>query len=59
MKKLGIAGLTLLACTALIGNVYAAGETKHEAPKEENKCIGAGPQAPRDVDNKAGSNLLP
>lgn len=56
MKKLGIAGLTLLACTALIGNVYAAGETKHEAPKEENKCIGAGPQAPRDVDNKAGSN---
>ncbi len=55
MKLLGTAGLTLLACTALIGNVYG-GEKKPEAPKEENKCIGAGPQAPRDIDNKAGSN---
>ena len=55
MKLLGMAGLTLLACTALIGNVYA-GETKHETPKEENKCIGGGPQAPRDIDNKVGTN---
>jgi hypothetical protein len=48
-------GLALLAGFALAGNVYAS-EQKHEAPKEGNKCIGAGPQAPRDIDQHAGSN---
>ncbi len=52
MKYVGIA---LLISAALVGNVYA-GETKHDTPKEENKCIGAGPQAPRDIDSLAGSN---
>lgn len=54
MKYVGIA---LLMSAALVGNVYAA-EQKHETPKEENKCIGAGPQAPRDIDNLAGSNAV-
>ena len=49
MKSLG---LVLLICIALVGNVYA-GEEKQEAP---NQCIGSGPQAPRDIDNLAGSN---
>lgn len=49
--------LTLLLCVALVGNVYA-GEKKHEAPKEENKCIGAGPQAPRDIDQISGNNSV-
>lgn len=51
--------LTLLACAALVGNVYASdhgGQSKHEAPKEVNNCIGAGPQAPRDIDKTAGTN---
>lgn len=48
-------GLLLLACVALVGNVYA-GENKHAASKEDNLCIGAGPQAPRDIDSWAGSN---
>lgn len=47
--------LTLLVSTALIGNVYAS-EKEHEAPQDENQCIGAGPQAPRDIDSGAGSN---
>lgn len=55
-------GLALLASIALAGNVYASGEkheaAKHEAPKEVNKCIGAGPQAPRDIDNPAGTNSV-
>jgi len=42
---------------ALASSVYA-NEAKHEAPKEENKCIGAGPQAPRDIDKPAGSNTV-
>ncbi|MDH3328667.1 MAG: delta-class carbonic anhydrase [Desulfobulbaceae bacterium] len=54
MKYVGIA---LLMSAALIGNVYAS-EQKHETPKEENKCIGAGPQAPRDIDSLAGSNSV-
>ena len=48
-------GMALLLSTALVGNVYAS-EQKHEAPAEVNHCIGAGPQAPRDIDNLAGSN---
>lgn len=51
------AGLALLVSLALAGNVYAS-DKGHEAPKEENKCIGAGPQAPRDIDSKAGSNSV-
>jgi len=50
-------GLALLAGVALAGNVYASGD-KHEAPKEKNHCIGAGPQAPRDIDKHAGSNSV-
>ena len=48
-------GLTLLISLALVGNVYAS-ENKHEAPQEKNMCLGAGPQAPRDIDKPAGSN---
>ena len=48
-------GLTLLISAALVSNVYAS-ESKHEAPKDNNMCIGAGPQAPRDIDTAAGSN---
>ena len=44
--------LVLVMSMVLVGNVYAG----HEPPKEENKCIGAGPQAPRDIDLSAGSN---
>ena len=50
-------GLALLASVALAGNVYASG-AKHEAPKDKNHCIGAGPQAPRDIDKHAGSNAV-
>jgi hypothetical protein len=50
-------GLALLISVALIGNVYAS-ESKHDTPKEDNKCIGAGPQAPRDIDSLAGSNSV-
>lgn len=48
-------GLALLISAALVGNVYASG-SKHEAPKDNNMCIGAGPQAPRDIDRTAGTN---
>ena len=50
-------GITLLIIAALVSNVYAE-ESKHESPKEENKCIGAGPQAPRDIDSRAGTNIV-
>lgn len=49
------AALTILVCTALVGNAYA-GSGEHEAPQEDNQCIGAGPQAPRDIAKWAGSN---
>ncbi len=49
--------LILLVSVALASNLYA-GENKHHAPKEENQCIGAGPQSPRDIDNRAGSNAV-
>jgi hypothetical protein len=49
------AGLVLLMSVAMAGNVYA-GDAKNDGPKEENKCVGAGPQAPRDIDLFAGSN---
>ena len=40
---------------AMTGNAFA-GEKKHDVPKEENQCIGSGPQAPRDIDKLAGGN---
>ena len=49
--------LALFISAALIGNVYAS-ESKHEAPMEENQCVGAGPQAPRDIDIAAGTNSV-
>jgi hypothetical protein len=50
-------GLALLISVALAGNLYAS-DNKQEAPKEENKCIGAGPQAPRDIDKLTGTNSV-
>ena len=50
--------IALLAGVALAGNAYASGDSKHEAPKTANKCIGAGPQAPRDIDKLAGNNQV-
>ncbi|MCB2182266.1 MAG: hypothetical protein KQH63_09595 [Desulfobulbaceae bacterium] len=50
-------GVALLAGLALTGNAYASG-AKHEAPKDVNKCIGAGPQAPRDIDKHSGTNSV-
>jgi len=50
-------GLVLLISVALVGTSYAS-DNKHNAPKEENKCIGAGPQSPRDIDLTAGSNSV-
>lgn len=47
--------LSLALSVALAGNALA-NEKKHEAPKEVNQCIGAGPQAPRDIDKVAGNN---
>ena len=49
--------LALLVGLALAGNAYAS-DAKHEPPKDANKCIGAGPQAPRDIDKSAGSNSV-
>jgi len=50
-------GLAMLISMALVGNLHAS-DSSHSAPKEENKCIGAGPQAPRDIDMRAGSNSV-
>ncbi len=50
-------GLVLLVCASLVGNVYA-GDKKHTTPKKDNQCIGAGPQAPRDIDSMAGTNQV-
>lgn len=50
------AAFALIISAALVGNVYASDHQKHEAPKADNKCVGAGPQAPRDIDSSAGSN---
>lgn len=52
MKKVGMA---LLVCAALVSNVHAS-EKAHEIQHETNQCIGAGPQAPRDIDKTAGTN---
>lgn len=41
----------------LAAHAYA-GESKHHAPAEQNQCVGAGPQSPRDIDNTAGSNSV-
>lgn len=49
--------LVLLVSIVLVGSVDA-GDKKHEAPEEVNHCIGAGPQSPRDIDNRAGSNSV-
>lgn len=53
-------GLTLVLSAALAGNVYASdhGNSGHSVPKDQNKCIGAGPQAPRDIDSISGSNSV-
>lgn len=48
--------LFLALSVVLAGNAFAS-EKKHHVPKEENQCIGAGPQAPRDIDKLTGSNL--
>jgi len=53
MKRALCLGLVL--SVALAGNAFA-NEEKHETTKEANQCIGAGPQAPRDIDKKAGTN---
>jgi hypothetical protein len=52
-------GLALVCSVILAGNVYA-NEQSHTtpAPKAENQCISAGPQAPRDIDSLAGSNSV-
>jgi len=50
-------GMALFLSIALVGTVNA-NESHHEAPKEANQCIGAGPQAPRDVDSLAGTNAV-
>ena len=50
-------GLALLISAALLSNVYAAHD-ELEGVKQENRCIGAGPQAPRDIDSSAGSNSV-
>ncbi len=51
--------LTIILFITLIlsGNLYAK-ENKHYHPEEENHCIGAGPQSPRDIDNPVGSNSV-
>ncbi|KPK25086.1 MAG: hypothetical protein AMJ61_12945, partial [Desulfobacterales bacterium SG8_35_2] len=33
-----------------------ASDNKHESSQEKNECVAAGPQAPRDIENSAGSN---
>ncbi len=49
-----LAGGLVLAAGAYAGE---HGETpKHEAPQEVNNCVGSGPQAPRDIDVKTGTN---
>ena len=48
--------LVLVFCVAFVGNVFAS--DAHQAPAEENQCIGAGPQSPRDIDVSAGSNSV-
>ena len=50
------AAIFLLISAVFVLNVYAGHPT--EAPQEENMCIGAGPQAPRDIDNIAGINKV-
>lgn len=47
--------ILLSVSLALAVNVYA-GDKSHAVPEEVNQCIGAGPQAPRDIDSTAGSN---
>ncbi|MDH3347062.1 MAG: delta-class carbonic anhydrase [Desulfobulbaceae bacterium] len=55
MRSVGMSvGLSLGVGLLLAGNIYAS--DAHHAPKEQNQCIGAGPQAPRDIDKVAGSN---
>lgn len=42
---------------SLVGNSFAEQHAvKHAVPEEVNQCIGAGPQAPRDIDSMSGSN---
>jgi hypothetical protein len=51
-------GLAMFLSAALVGTVYANEKPHHGAPKEVNQCIGAGPQAPRDIDSLAGNNAV-
>ncbi len=49
--------LVLLFSISLVGNLFAS-EKKHAAPAEQNQCIATGPQSPRDIDSKAGTNSV-
>ncbi len=49
--------VALVISMGLVGTVYAR-DKSHSAPAEENQCIGAGPQSPRDIDNIAGTNAV-
>ncbi|MEW6600570.1 MAG: delta-class carbonic anhydrase [Nitrospirota bacterium] len=59
--------VVLFVSLALVGNLYAADKkhgaghdtkhaVKHESPEEQNQCVGAGPQSPRDIDSTIGNN---
>lgn len=50
-------GLALFVSMALVGNAYA-GDHSHHGHKVENKCVGAGPQSPRNIDSTAGANAV-
>ena len=54
MKSLGLA---ILIIVTLIGNIYAS-DKSHTPPPKDNKCIGAGPQSPRNINDIAGDNSV-
>ena len=57
MRSVGLSiGLSLGVGLLLVGNVSAS--DGHHAPKEQNQCIGSGPQAPRDIDQVSGTNSV-
>lgn len=47
-------GFTMLISLLLLSQVHASDQ--HQSPREDNQCIGAGPQAPRDIDRQTGTN---
>ncbi len=51
-----ITALAMAATMILAGSAYAS--SAPEAPKEDNHCVGSGPQAPRDVDSLIGTNQV-